>query len=94
MENPISGDERRAQEVLELRDDSKSTSANNDEGEDGHTDEDLEGTGEDDDEMDEDASSSLSAGDDLIGCSILFSLFSEITMILAVRLGMRVRRSF
>lgn len=92
MENPTSGHERRAQEVLELTDDSESTSTKNDEGEDGDTNEDLEGTEEDEDEMDEDASSSLSAGDDLIVCSILSSLFSQITMILAGRLGRRVRR--
>ena len=92
MENPISGDERRAQEVLELTDDSECTSAKNDEGEGGDTNEDMEGTGEDDDEMDEDASSSLSAGDDLIVRSILSNLFSQITVILAGRLGRRVRR--
>lgn len=67
MENSTAGDERRAQEVLELTDASESTSAKNDEGEDGDNDEDMEGTGEDDHGMDEDASSELSAGDDLIG---------------------------
>ena len=87
MENPISGDERRAQEVLELTDDSESTSANNDGGE---ANEDMEGTGEDDDEMDEDASSSLSAGDDLIVRPILSTLFFS-NNILAGRLGRCVR---
>ncbi|KIJ99772.1 hypothetical protein K443DRAFT_8177 [Laccaria amethystina LaAM-08-1] len=57
-----SGDERRAQEVLEL---TESTAAKNDEGEGGDN-EGLEGTGEDDDQMNEDASSSLSAGDHLV----------------------------
>jgi hypothetical protein len=71
MESPTSGDERRAQEVVELMGDSESTSAKNDEGD---TNEDLEGTGEDD-EIDEDASSSLSAGDHLVVRSILSSLF-------------------
>ena len=52
MENPASGDERCAQEVLELTDDSEGMSGTNDEGEDGDTSEDMEGTGEDDDEMD------------------------------------------
>ena len=90
MENPASGDERRAQEVLELTDDSESTSAKNDEGEGGDTNEDMEGTGEDDDEMDEDASSSLSAADDLIVRPILSSLFFS-NNILAGRLGRCVR---
>ena len=87
MENPTSVDERRAQEVLELTDDSESTSANNDRGEGGDTNEDMEGT---DDEMDEDASSSLSAGDDLIVRPILSSLFFS-NNILAGRLGRCVR---
>ena len=90
MENPASGDQRCAQEVLELTDDSEGMSVTNDEGEDGDTNEDMEGTGEDDDEMDEDASSNLSAGDDLIVRPIFSTLFFS-NNILAGRLGRCVR---